>query len=217
MALSHMRQRFAGLDFPGIVTMVEASRLVPEVSEVSKQHSRSSKRTLLGKRIEKDASESWNELTLEVKESAFIVYEYCSRLDLFEYVRARFTVGNERLCHALFYQLINSLNFMHQACCLAHLDIKLENVVIDSKYCLKLIDFAYCAPRDAKMLLSKGTERYMAPEVASIFYNKDQWYPETLAKKEPKTYNPEKADIFSLGILLFTMYFGQPPFLQNDI
>jgi serine/threonine protein kinase len=67
------------------------------------------------------------------------------------------------------------------------------------------------------MLLSKGTERYMAPEVASIFYNKDQWYPETLAKKEPKTYNPEKADIFSLGILLFTMYFGQPPFLQNDI
>jgi len=34
--------------------------------------------------------------------------------------------------------------------------------------------------------------------------------------KARPTYHAEKADIFSLGILLFTMMFGQPPFMQND-
>ena len=28
-------------------------------------------------------------------------------------------------------------------------------------------------------------------------------------------YNGQKADVFSLGILLFTMYFGMPPFKVN--
>ena len=97
---------------------------------------------------------------------------------------------------------------------MAHLDIKLENIVIDENYLLKLIDFAYCEPKDERQFVSKGTERYFAPEVARIFYQRHAWYPDSL--REKLSYIPEKADIFSLGILLSTMFFGQPPFTQND-
>ena len=102
---------------------------------------------------------------------------------------------------------------MHQSKGIAHLDIKLENIVLDSQYILKLIDFAYCEPKDTKMSKAKGTERYFAPEVAQIYYNRKVWHPENLL--EQQTYVAEKVDIFSLGILLFTLFFGQPPFNHN--
>ena len=52
------------------------------------------------------------------------------------------------------------------------------------------------------------------PEVARIFYQRQVWYPDSL--KERPSYIAEKADVFSIGILLFTMFFGTPPFRQND-
>ena len=61
---------------------------------------------------------------------------------------------------------------MHEECNMGHLDIKLENIVLDKNYFLKLIDFAYSEPKRSKMLVSKGTERYFAPEVARIYYKK---------------------------------------------
>lgn len=145
---------------------------------------------------------------------AFIVFEYCPKYDLFTYVAEGFTVGNELLCHALFYQIIQSVRFLHQTHSLAHLDLKLENIVLDSRYLLKLIDFAYCEPKSSLMSVSKGTERYFAPEVAKIYYKRHDWHPQSLSQQ--MSYLAEKADVYSLGILLFTMMFGQPPFNQND-
>lgn len=139
-------------------------------------------------------------------------------MDLFTYVAQGHTIGDENLCHALFYQIINSLNFLHKDCGLAHLDIKLENIVLDARYLLKLIDFAYCEPKRTMMSVSKGTERYFAPEVARIFYKRQEWFTTNEGGADQQnglklwTYVAEEADIFSLGILLFTMYFGQPPF-----
>ena len=56
------------------------------------------------------------------------------------------------------------------------------------------------------MRAAKGTERYFAPEVAEIFYTRKVWNPENL--KIMPTFMAEKADIFSMGILLFTLMFG---------
>jgi serine/threonine-protein kinase len=96
---------------------------------------------------------------------------------------------------------------------MSHLDIKLENIVIDKNFIVKLIDFAYCEPKQNQMCVAKGTERYFAPEVAEIFYRRQVWNPHNISNKA--TYVAEKADIFSMGILLFTLMFGQPPFNQN--
>lgn len=46
----------------------------------------------------------------------------------------------------------------------------------------------------------RGTLSYMAPEILN-----------------PKQgYNPEHTDVFSLGVILFSMYIGKPPFRQAN-
>ena len=54
---------------------------------------------------------------------------------------------------------------MHFECGITHLDIKLENIVLDSSFCIKLIDFAFCEGLDTPIENIKGTEGYFAPEV----------------------------------------------------
>lgn len=172
----------------------------------------------MGKRFEQETLSAYRDPNLlqdSPQPLAYITYEYAERSDLFNYVAARLTVGNERLTHSLFLQVINSMSFLHHTCGLAHLDIKLENIVVDSHGLLKLIDFAYCEQKSTLMCVSKGTERYFAPEVAEIFYQRQVWHPQNLSGLS--TYEAEPADIFSLGILLFTIYFGQPPFSQNVV
>ena len=40
---------------------------------------------------------------------------------------------------------------MHRGNCIAHMDIKLENIVLDSSFNLKLIDFAFCERADIEL------------------------------------------------------------------
>ena len=96
---------------------------------------------------------------------AYLVMEYCDKDDLFTYVKSGQTRMNERLCHTLFLQVLCGINFMHSECNLAHLDVKLENVVIDSDFFLKMIDFAFCEEKTQQLWDAKGTEEYFAPEV----------------------------------------------------
>ena len=44
-----------------------------------------------------------------------------------------------------------------------------------------------------------GTHSYMAPEIHNV-----RWAP----------YDPRKADIFALGVLIFILAFGAPPFAK---
>lgn len=87
--------------------------------------------------------------------------------------------------------------------------MKLENVVVSNNdYALKLIDFAFCERVGQPVTRAKGTEQYMAPEqLMAMFMN----------KKQPVVrFEATKADMYSLGILLFTLYFGMPPFKLNS-
>jgi serine/threonine protein kinase len=79
----------------------------------------------------------------------------------------------------------------------AHLDIKLENILVGSDFKLRLCDFGFARKLGVPLTGICGSERYMAPEII-----------------DQKTYyiDAANADIFSLGVVLFTMYFGQPPF-----
>ena len=98
-------------------------------------------------------------------EIGFIVFDLCEKEDLFFYVKSGLTRYNERLCRSLFAQILLGLHFMHHSCGLAHLDIKLENIVLDDKYMLKLIDFAYTDSIHEDLKIFRGTETYMAPEI----------------------------------------------------
>jgi len=67
--------------------------------------------------------------------------------------------------------------------------------MLDNRGQLKIIDFGSSARGDKGLLNTRvGTEPYMAPEVRE------------------GAYNGFHVDVFSLGVILFIMYFGYPPF-----
>ena len=100
------------------------------------------------------------------------------------------------LLRAFFSQLINALSSLHKAG-YAHLDIKLDNILISEQGHLKLCDFAFSTWANALISKKMGTENYMAPE---IHY----------ARQMPCI--AQSTDIFSLGTLFFMLTFGAPPF-----
>eukprot|EP00831_Metopus_contortus_P043241 TRINITY_DN3472_c0_g1_i2.p1 TRINITY_DN3472_c0_g1~~TRINITY_DN3472_c0_g1_i2.p1 ORF type:complete len:213 (+),score=15.76 TRINITY_DN3472_c0_g1_i2:36-641(+) len=82
--------------------------------------------------------------------------------------------------------LVNSLGY-------AHLDIKLENIMIDKEGKLKLIDFGFTKELvgengDGKMISWVGTKTYKSPEI-----------------HEQKPFSGFSADIFALGVVLFAL------------
>ncbi len=83
------------------------------------------------------------------------------------------------------------------------MDLKLENVVVDQNLSLKLIDFAFCEKVESENTKFKGTENYVAPEVVAV------------DNKLLPFYKADKADMYSLGVVLFILYFGNVPGKPN--
>ena len=85
---------------------------------------------------------------------------------------------------------------MHEECVI-HRDIKLENVMIDNCYKIKIIDFGFAikVENSKKLNVFCGTPSYMAPE---------------LTRKSE--YFGKPADIWSLGIILYLLLCGKFPF-----
>jgi len=130
---------------------------------------------------------------------AAIILELAANDTIFEYVLA--SKGfEERLACSYFKELMTTVSNIHNLG-YVHRDIKLENILIDSNYNMKLADFGFARSFDDsnkdKMMTRLGTEYYIAPE---------------MRREDP--YCGVKIDIFSCGVVLFIMIFGRPPFRQ---
>jgi Ca2+-binding EF-hand superfamily protein/tRNA A-37 threonylcarbamoyl transferase component Bud32 len=142
--------------------------------------------------------------TIETRTHYYIVTELVKDGDLFDYI-----VNNEFLeeieASLVIKQLINTFIYLHNAG-IIHRDIKPENVMISLGTDghiqeIKIIDFGFAKLIQPGQTLREtcGTPNYVAPEVLS-----------------GKGYD-KKADIWSIGIIMYLMLRGVLPFDANDV
>ena len=136
----------------------------------------------------------------EDKDNVYILLELCSNQTLKELVKRRKRLNElEVQCYTL--QIIRALRYLHNHR-IIHRDLKLGNLFLTSKLELKLGDFGLAAKLEYDGQRRKtvcGTPNYVAPEI--------------LEKKNGHSY---EVDIWSLGVVIYTMLFGIPPFDAND-
>ena len=96
----------------------------------------------------------------------------------------------------IFKQIFDAMNYIHKKN-IAHRDIKLENILMTKNYEIKIIDFGFGMynPENKLQNFFCGTPNYMAPEIAF---------------KRP--YNGQKADLWSLGVLVYKLFCADFPF-----
>lgn len=103
-----------------------------------------------------------------------------------------------------FKQVVDALHCMHLDYKICHRDIKLENVLLDAHDNCKLTDFGFT--RD----FSEEFEEQTSPPLARTLLGTKPYYAPQLLER--KRYNPFLYDVWSMGVMLFTMLNGRFPF-----
>ncbi|GFR42823.1 hypothetical protein Agub_g3780, partial [Astrephomene gubernaculifera] len=135
----------------------------------------------------------------ETKTEFCVVMEYAQG-ELFEILEDDQSLP-EDVVRGIAKQLVRALHYLHSNR-IIHRDMKPQNILICSNGVVKLCDFGFARAMSCNtMVLTsiKGTPLYMAPE---------------LVQEQP--YN-HTVDLWSLGVILFELYVGQPPFYTNSI
>jgi len=127
----------------------------------------------------------------------YVIVDYVKGKDLLEYMEDRkFKPLSEKSARKVIKQLLKALQHCHKLG-ITHKDLKLENVMVDKKLRTTLIDFGFCefASHGEKSSKWVGTPDYAAPEIIL---------------KHP--YSSYKADVYSAGVVLFSLLTGVLPF-----
>ncbi len=125
--------------------------------------------------------------------------ELANRGELYEYIQNN--VLEESEAKRFFRQIIDGVEAAHFNL-VAHRDLKPENILLDSGLNVKIADFGLSnLMKDGKFLkTSCGSLNYVAPEIISH-----------------KNYEGTSIDVWSCGIILYTLLFGVLPFDEEVI
>ena len=146
------------------------------------------------------------------KKCSYIALEYANKGDMFNFININ-KGFDFKIARYYFKALIITVNSMHKHN-IAHRDIKIDNMLLNNEYKLKLSDFEFCAHiknENLEHILHEdklGTVSFMAPE----FFDYKKIKVEK-GKIQKLTHLGDAVDIFACGVVLFTMLFGTFPFV----
>jgi len=138
---------------------------------------------------------------LEDEKMYYLVMEYVENGNLLEFVNKRGKL-NENLAQIYLCQLISVLEVLHEKLNIVHRDLKAENILLDRKLNIRVIDFGLSNTftSDSPLLRTAcGSPAYAPPEMV-----KGQLY-------------SKASDIWSTGILLYAMCTGELPFEDENM
>lgn len=138
-----------------------------------------------------------------VNNKNYLIFDYCSKRDLLRYIQLR--RFNEKQAKFIFKKILNGVQALHGAG-IFHADLRPENILLDTQFNPKISYFALSRifrQNNVNIPMNGyfGTRNYKAPQ---RFLN--------------VPYNGDKADIFSLGVILFFLVTHLSPFpsARND-
>jgi len=139
----------------------------------------------------------------ETDDHVCLVLEYVDGMDLYSMMVARkFKVMPEKQIRKIMNQLVDALLHCHSKG-IIHRDVKLDNILMDRHGNVKLCDFGLCdiTPSSQNTLLRGwvGSLEYAAPEILHRI-----------------PYNGPKVDVWSAGVVLFALLYGEFPFFVED-
>ena len=136
---------------------------------------------------------------LKTVNNVYIVYELCNGGNLEEYIMKKKYLDEKESLH-LFGQILNACKSLAQHN-IMHRDFKPSNILLHNNV-IKVADFGFCKPLSSHLEVTEtmvGSPIYMAPEIL---------------KGRPYSI---KADVYSVGVMLYEMLYGVAPFEELDI
>ncbi|XP_064424429.1 MAP kinase-interacting serine/threonine-protein kinase 2 isoform X2 [Latimeria chalumnae] len=149
----------------------------------------------------------------EEEDKFYLVFEKLNGGSILTHIHRR-RHFNEKEASTVVQDIASALDFLHNKG-MAHRDLKPENILCESSEQIspvKICDFdlgsgiklnSDCSPISTPELLTPcGSAEYMAPEVVEAF-------------NEEATIYDKRCDLWSLGVILYIMLSGYPPFVGH--